>query len=191
MARNETNIITEGYSGAIGKKVVLKQINGETYACKYPDMSRVKYNKKQVGYQDLFAKAVEYARAVMNDPIKREEYEKKIHNDKRKRHTSVYHTALKEFMALHSQKVSDSEVQTIFQIYQTLYRLSEREAKAIKYLINQKTLTNAIYQRITEVSKPTATRDLQALTRKGLISTSSKGAGAVYTLIPLPENEMK
>lgn len=191
MARNRNNIITDGYSGAIGKKVVLKRINGETFACKYPDMSHVKYNKKQVGYQNLFAKAVAHARAVMNDPIKRAEYAQKIHNDKRKRGTSVYHMALKDFMALHSQKVSNSEVQATFQLYQTLYQLSEREAKAVKYLIGQGTLTNAMYQRITEVSKATATRDLQALVSKGIISAPTKGAGAVYALNPLPENGSK
>ena len=188
MARNRNNIITDGYSGAIGKKVVLKRINGETFACKYPDMSRVKYNKKQVGYQNLFAKAVEHARAVMNDPIKRAEYAQKIHNDKRKRGTSVYHAALKEFMALHSQKVSDSQVQTTFQIYQTLYQLSDREAKAVNYLIGQGTLTNAMYRQLTKVSRITATRDLQLLVQKGILTPpATKGAGALYKLTPLPE----
>lgn len=188
MARNRNNIITDGYSGAIGKKVVLKRINGETFACKYPDMSRVKYNKKQVGYQNLFAKAVAHARAVMNDPIKREEYAQKIHNDKRKRGTSVYHSALKEFMALHSQKVSDSQVQITFLIYQALYQLNEREAQAVKYLIGQGKLTNAMYRQLTKISRITATRDLQLLVQKGIITApETKGAGAVYKLTPLPE----
>lgn len=38
---------------------------------------------------------------------------------------------------------------------------------------------------MTGVSKPAATRHLGAMEQKGLINGSSKGAGAVYTLVPL------
>lgn len=189
MARNKNNILTQGYTGAIGKQLVLKEVNGKTITTKYPDMSQVEYNKIQVGYQILFSKAVEYACSVMNDPAKKAEWELKIRNDKRKRGTSVYHAALKDFMASHSRKVPIAHVQTLLEKYQELHSLSDREAKAIKYLISQGTLTNATHQRIARVSKATATRDLQALVGKGLISAPAKGAGAVYVLNPLPGND--
>lgn len=191
MARNKNNIWTKGYTGAVGKQIVLKEVNGQTIQSKYPDMSQVEYNKKQIGYQKLFSQAVEFALSIMNDPVQRGQWEHKIRNDKRKRGTSVYHAALKDFMARHSQKVSKWDVQRIFDKYQEIYQLTDREAKAIKYLIGQQTLTNAIYQRIGKVSKATATRDLQGLKKKGLISTSSRGAGAVYTLTALPETGEK
>lgn len=187
MARKKKNNSKPDSQDAKGERRVRKVVNGQEISSKKPDMSQVKYTKKQIGYRKLFSKAAEYAQSVVNDPVKKREYQKKIHNDKRKRGTSVYHTALKDFMALHSQKVDKVDVQIIFQKYQEKYQLSEREATAIKYLIAQGSLTNATYQRITDVSKATATRDLQGLISKGLISAPAKGAGAVYTLIPLPK----
>lgn len=89
-------------------------------------------------------------------------------------------------MALHSQKVSESDVQITFQKYREKYQLSEREAKAVKYLISQQTLTNAMYRQLNKVSRITATRNLQLLVQSGILTPPvTKGAGAVYGLTPL------
>jgi ATP-dependent DNA helicase RecG len=63
--------------------------------------------------------------------------------------------------------------------------LSIRQIKAIKYLKENKSITNKIYQEICEVSKATATRDLTELIEKFKILERSGevGAGTSYKLI--------
>jgi ATP-dependent DNA helicase RecG len=63
--------------------------------------------------------------------------------------------------------------------------LSPRQIKAIKYLKENKSITNKIYQEICEVSKATATRDLTGLIEKfKIIERSGEvGAGTSYKLI--------
>lgn len=186
MARKKKKNSTKGSTGAKRKETVQKEVNGKIIDSKNPDMSQVKYTKKQIGYRKLFSQAAEYAQAIVNDPGQTAAYRKKIHNDKRKRGTSVYHTALKDFMAQHSQKVPESIVRITFRKYQEKYQLSEREAKAVKYLIAQQTLTNAMYRQLNKISRITATRDLQQLVQRGILTPPvTKGAGALYSLVPL------
>jgi len=63
--------------------------------------------------------------------------------------------------------------------------LSTRQIKAIKYLKENRNITNKIYQEICEVSKATATRDLTELIEKfKLLERSGEvGAGTSYKLI--------
>ena len=62
--------------------------------------------------------------------------------------------------------------------------LNTRQVKAVLYVKKYGSITNAKYQEINLVSKPTATRDLQELNRKKILeNTGKKGAGAVYLLI--------
>jgi ATP-dependent DNA helicase RecG len=63
--------------------------------------------------------------------------------------------------------------------------LNTRQIKAIKYLKENRSITNKIYQEICEVSKATATRDLTELIEKfKLLERSGEvGAGTSYKLI--------
>jgi ATP-dependent DNA helicase RecG len=63
--------------------------------------------------------------------------------------------------------------------------LSARQIKAVKYLKENQSITNKIYQEICEVSKATATRDLTELIEKfRLLERSGEvGAGTSYKLI--------
>jgi len=63
--------------------------------------------------------------------------------------------------------------------------LSTRQIKAIEYLKRNQSITNKIYQKICEVSKATATRDLTELIEKFKILERSGevGAGTTYKLI--------
>lgn len=62
--------------------------------------------------------------------------------------------------------------------------LNPRQIRAVLYVKEQGSITNAKYQEINKVSKPTATRDLQELNRKEILeNTGKKGAGAVYVLV--------
>ncbi len=60
LAKSKNNLIMRNTSGAIGKQVVFKVINGETIAAKYLDMSQVEYNKEQLEYRQLFAEGVSF-----------------------------------------------------------------------------------------------------------------------------------
>ena len=61
--------------------------------------------------------------------------------------------------------------------------LDERLIKALLYVKAQKSITNAQYQKLLEVSKRTASSDLQELTEKGfLIKTGTRGPSTSYRL---------
>ena len=91
------NIITEKFSGALGKQLVFRVMNGKTFVSKYPDRSKVKYNEEQVHYREVFAKAARYASEIVKDPVKKAAYPVKDGN-------SVYYAALKDYMAEYRKK---------------------------------------------------------------------------------------
>ena len=95
---------------------------------------------------------------------------------------SVYHAVIAAYMTLHAKKDTVKKLD-ISQWLQDA-RLNARQKKAIKYLSKNRNISNAIYQKICDISKPTATRDLQELVRLNIITPpAKKGAGAVYTLV--------
>ncbi|HWR32392.1 MAG TPA: ATP-binding protein, partial [Chitinophagaceae bacterium] len=62
--------------------------------------------------------------------------------------------------------------------------LSPRQIKAVLFVKEFGSITNAKYQEINKVSKPTATRDLQELSIKQILENKGKkGAGSVYVLV--------
>lgn len=187
MARSNGNIIMHKTKGAIGKQIVFKEVNGKTITAKYPDMSNVIYVEEQIKYRNLFSKAVKFAQGVLKDKDQTAIYQKKIRNAKGKHGTSIFHLAIKEFMKAHSQRIPKHTVKNSLQNYIQAYNLSDRQIKGVEHLIKHGSLTNAIYQRLNTVSKPTATRDLQQLVQQGVVSSpATKGAGAVYSLKDLP-----
>ncbi len=59
--------------------------------------------------------------------------------------------------------------------------LNERQMQAVKYVKEKGKITNKEYQELTGVSKPTATRDLQALIKKSILQKSGiTGKGTSY-----------
>ena len=60
--------------------------------------------------------------------------------------------------------------------------LNERQIAAVQYIIENGKITNKEYQKINDISKATATRDLSELyeTHKILIKTGSTGVGTEY-----------
>lgn len=85
------NLILQEVSGALGKQVVVRTRGKKTFLSKYPDMSNVKPSEVQQKQRSKFSEAVEYARSIINDPIKKTTY-------KVKKGKSVYQTAIKEYM---------------------------------------------------------------------------------------------
>jgi uncharacterized membrane protein len=185
MARN-SNILTHGLRGAIGKSLVFKRVNGNEITAAYPNRRHIQYTKKQAAYQNIFKQAAAYASDILHDPAKKRAYEKKLRNGGRaEKEMNVYHYAVQEFMKLHSRKVPETTVQKILKRCQEVFQPNPREAKVIRYLAAQGQMSNADYRRMTGLAKPTATKHLAILVKKGLINGSSRGAGAVYRLVPL------
>lgn len=61
--------------------------------------------------------------------------------------------------------------------------LNDRQVKAVLYVKTNGNITNSIYQKILEISKPTATRDLKELEAKEIfVNKGTKGRSAKYGL---------
>lgn len=93
----------KNFKGNLQKTIVVKQAH-KTIVTAYPDMSRVKYNEAQKSKQELFAKAVAYARSIINDPVKKAVYSNRLPKGKR-----LYNAAVQEY--LNPQPVPFSKIQ--------------------------------------------------------------------------------
>jgi hypothetical protein len=94
MAQSNISVILHGMRGAIGKQIVVKQYGNKTVITAYPDMSNVKPSKLQKLKRKKFAAAIAYAQSIINDPLKKAAYAKKL-----KRGARVYNAAIKEYLA--------------------------------------------------------------------------------------------
>lgn len=186
MARSTDNMLTRFNSGKIGNQFVMKQRNNETFTTKYPDRSHVILSALQKKRNGVFQRAVEYAQAILKDPDQFAAYTKKLKSSKSTRHQAVYQAAIQEFMEANEPKVRMADAEAVSQEYRSVYPISERQGQAIKYLALDEVLSNKVYQQLNKVSKPTATRDLQEMVHLGIISLTGVGAGARYSLLPLP-----
>jgi predicted HTH transcriptional regulator len=176
MGEVKNNIVVRGISGRLGKDLVSKVINGKTFHSKYPDRSQVKYTKEQLKIKMIFKDAAKFAGEIVNDPVKKKAYKKKAGY-------TVYHSALADYMASHMPKKHPGAKKKIAE-WLAHPSLNERQKKAVRLLEKRKNISNAVYQKLTGVSKPTATRDLQALVKLKIFSPpATKGAGALYTLL--------
>jgi len=92
MAIAKINALFKELRGAIGKEIVIRQVRGKTVITAYPVYSKRKPTPLQKLYRDDFTKAVQYAKGIMSDPVKRKAYEKKA-----KGRQSVYHYAIAEY----------------------------------------------------------------------------------------------
>jgi ATP-dependent DNA helicase RecG len=62
-------------------------------------------------------------------------------------------------------------------------QLNERQIKAFKYAKNAQTITNSVYQQLTNVSHRTAARDLQILVERNLFEqVGTTGKGTYYNI---------
>lgn len=94
MARQERNVITQGLSGKVNGQLLFKQYSYGTVITKIPDRSRVILSEKQKSCNLAFRQAVVYARSIINDPLRKAEYEARLSEGK-----TVYNTAIAEFLA--------------------------------------------------------------------------------------------
>lgn len=183
MARNIGNILTKNYSGKIGDQLVMKQQNGNTLLTVYPDRSNLRLSPLQLKSNDVFREAVAYAKALIADPVRKAELRKKLKSRKKTAQKHPYQAAIQEFMLANSRPMRLAEADEILNRYQLDHPLTERQINGLKYLLLEQGLNNAVYQNLNKVSKATATRDLQHMVSRGIISTAGRGAGAKYSLV--------
>ncbi|MDA9554840.1 hypothetical protein N9R54_01270 [Pelobium sp.] len=89
------NPLFKGFSGQIGKLIVVKQYPGDrTIITAYPDMSRVKPSQAQLAAKQQFADAVAYAKQIKANPELKSLAENRLSNRK----GSLYHALIKEYM---------------------------------------------------------------------------------------------
>ena len=74
MARSKNNIVTHGLSGKVGDLLVFSQRNGKTIVGKVPKEQTGEPTENQKTHRKKFQKATLYAKASLNDPIKKEMY---------------------------------------------------------------------------------------------------------------------
>lgn len=175
MANVTNNLLLKGMSGRAGNEIY-RTIKDKTFSGKVPDMSGIPTSKKQKQKRNLFASAVKFARSVMKNPAESAKY--KTANG------SVYHAAIKEYMALFSP-ASLRNLSLTARLKAGLQGLSlnDPQRRAIAFMINHQVLTNGFYQKMNGVSKATATRHLQELTNHRIIqSNKGRGAGAHYIM---------
>jgi len=96
MARTDSNLILKGFSGAIGKQIVVKQYGDKTVITKFPDMTRVKPTANQKMRRGVFTEAIAYAKSIIGSPAKKAAYQKKLKKGQR-----VYQAAISEYMKKH------------------------------------------------------------------------------------------
>lgn len=93
MARLSKSLL-ENIRGGLGKQLVFKKYGDKTVVTSYPDMSKVKPSEQQKESRKVFTEAVAYAKAINSNAQQKAEYAKKV-----KPGESVYHFALKEYLA--------------------------------------------------------------------------------------------
>ncbi|HMJ46660.1 MAG TPA: hypothetical protein VK498_04990 [Ferruginibacter sp.] len=93
--------------GSIGKEIVIKHYRYGIVTSKYPDMSNVVASDHQAIYRKLFKEAVKYARSVINDPLLKSFWQKKL-----RRTNGVYNAAVKEYMLNHKRAKENAELET-------------------------------------------------------------------------------
>ena len=189
MAINNNNMLTRYYSGKIAKEFVLKNFKDDTLLTKYPDRSKVRLSLQQRESNGIFSDAVAYAKAVLADPVRKAELKKELKSRKRTAQQSVYHASIQQYMLKNNRSVLLAEAGEIALHYQAAFELTDRQALGLKFLAMEQELSNPVYQAINKVSKATATRDLQDMVRRGIISVGGWGAGIKYSLLPLPPEE--
>lgn len=94
MAQSTGSVLLHKMRGQIGKQIVVKQYGKKTVITAYPDMSHIKPSKLQKQKRKKFAAAIAYAQSIIQDPVSKAAYAKKLKKGQR-----VYNAAIREYLA--------------------------------------------------------------------------------------------
>lgn len=112
MAQVKNNIIIQDVSGAIGKQIVLKCVNGKTILSKMPSMPTTR-TPKQKAQSKRFKNASSYAKKSLLNPLLKELYTTEA---KRRGIINAYNMALSDYMKAPEIKFVDTSAYTGSQI---------------------------------------------------------------------------
>ena len=91
--RSNSNISIKELRTLARKQLAFKQYAHAIVATKFPDMGHITASIKQKEKRDQFKKAVAYAQAVLQDPARKEIYQKIVPAGQK-----IYHFALREYL---------------------------------------------------------------------------------------------
>jgi hypothetical protein len=94
MATVKKNIITQGLSGMLGGTIVFRQVGDQTIVSTPPTPTQNPPTAKQVAHRQRFQEASVYAKAQLQDPDMKAEYEAMGEA----RHLTAYAVAVADFM---------------------------------------------------------------------------------------------
>lgn len=175
MARIKGNVITTGMRGTF-RGSVIKQRGDTQYTSELPDTSNTFSTDNQDAVRSNFADAVAFAQGVIRSP--------EVPPFEPKEGQNLYNGAISYYCLTHKVIITPSDSRKRYNkaILEEL-GLHPRQVKAVLYVQKHKKITNAGYKKLNDVSKATATRDLQELVSLNfLVPSGAKGAGANYVL---------
>lgn len=166
--------MVRGTTGKVGDNFVYKTRKGKTFISKVPDMSKVVATKQQSENRNIFAEAVQFAKELMQDPVRSAAFA-------RKKDETLYTAAIKEYMRMHGKKSPKDSHSRILCKELAIAGLSQRQINAALFILKTGRLTNDDCRKMNAISKPTATRDLKWMADKEIIQSNGvKGAGSYY-----------
>ncbi len=86
------NIVTHGFSGTLGNRIIFKTRGNKTFVSKYPAKRRGKLSAPQQRNNEKFAAAVQYAREAIANQAMKQAYTEKI-----KGNQSAFNRAMVDF----------------------------------------------------------------------------------------------
>ena len=99
MARSENNILLKGFSGHLGKQIVIKQYGNKTVLCKYPDMSRRKLSPKQLRINEIMEEANYRAKGIIANEALRNEAQLRLNVTSNRLYTALVKEYFKTALA--------------------------------------------------------------------------------------------
>lgn len=94
MALVNKNLATQGLSGTLGRMLVFRRVGDKTVVSTVPSSSSKAPSVAQQNQRDKFQQAILYAKAQMDDPLMKADYESKVKGDGT---PSAYNIAVADF----------------------------------------------------------------------------------------------
>lgn len=183
MAIVENNLLFHNFQGKIGKFMVFRVVRGKTIVSKYPDMSRVERSSDQKANNTLFKRAVQTAKMDYKDPDLKAALLKRMKANKKLKDRNPFNVLVSEILNEQAYILSRDKATELVNQYKESYQLSDRQSAALKFLLIYGEINNAMYMQVTNVSRPTATRDLSDLVKQGILLSIGKGPVTTYKLL--------
>jgi hypothetical protein len=133
--REPIRLLLTWIRGAVGKEFVIKHYKYGVVKTKFPDMTRIIASARQRKCRNLFKEAVEYAKSVYADPVKKKEWQKKT----RKKHR-VFNRIVKDYMLAakeSSLKRQEAGTRIIRRCFDPLQKMDNENCAGLPFLSAQ------------------------------------------------------